>query len=100
MKTTELYDTIEAEFGKDLKCEKGMDRRSYYWRAVIKAPQSFRVVRITEGSNGFPSAVKLAQSSIWEKRDVYLPLPTSEERFAAAVRGEISRLESTIPGRQ
>ena len=92
MNVNDLYIYLEAEFGKALVPERRSDGRAYYWRVTTKAPQSSRLLRVTENATGQVTEIKLAQSSIVADHNVFLPLPASLEEVSAAVHLELSRL--------
>jgi hypothetical protein len=94
MNANDLYASLEAEFGKALVAEIRNDGRAYYWREIKKAPRSYRLVRIKEAGNSDVVEIKLAQSSLREGNDVFLPLPASSDDVAVSVHVELSLLLS------
>lgn len=94
MNANNLYAFLEAEFGNAFLAEIRGDGRSYYWRAIKKAPRSSRLLRIRESGNGEVVEIKLAQSSLDGGHDVLFPLPASNDEVAVSVHLELSRLLS------
>jgi hypothetical protein len=61
---------------------------------VIKTSKSTRLVRISATSDGGVAEIKLVQSSLGNRGDVFLTLPASIEQVVTAVHQELTQLLS------